>query len=315
MQYRNLGKSGLKVSVIGLGTWMTYGGRLDEGTEGSLVERAFELGINFFDTADVYKGGAAETSLGRCLKPYPRKDFVLASKVFFPTGDGPNDRGLSRKHIFESIDASLERLGTGYLDLYQAHRFDEETPLEEIVRAFGDLIALGKVHYWGVSMWEARHLRDACRLCKELNLPLPISNQPVYNLLDREIEREVIPVCRTMGLGILPFSPLAQGVLTGKYLDGERPADSRAADEEHNQFMGRYLEEEPTERVQRMRELAQIAEVSMANLALAWCLNNEVVASVIVGATKVSQLEQNFATIDVEIPDGTFEHLDEIFAP
>ena len=315
MQYRSLGKSGLKVSAVGLGTWMTFGGRLDEATETALVRRAVELGINFFDTADVYNDGAAESALRRCLAPYPRKDYVLASKVFFPTGTGPNDRGLSRKHVMESIDASLERLGTSYLDLYQAHRYDEETPLEEIVRAFADLVARGKILYWGVSMWEARHIRDAGRLCRELGLPLPVSNQPVYNLLDRQIEREVVPVCRTMGLGTLPFSPLAQGVLTGKYLDGAKPADSRAADARHNRFMGRYLEGEAVARVARMRELAGVAEVDLAHLALAWCLSRETVSSVIVGATKVAQLEQNAAAVDVEIPDGTFERLDEIFAP
>ena len=313
MQYRNLGKSGLKISAVGFGTWMTFGGRLDEAVETALIRRAFELGINFFDTADVYKGGAAETALGRCLASYPRKDYVLASKVFFPTGEGPNDRGLSRKHIFESIDASLDRLGTPYLDLYQAHRFDEETPVEEVVRAFADLIAMGKIHYWGVSLWEARHIRDACRLCKDLNLPLPVSNQPVYNLLDRQIEQEIVPVCRTYGLGILPYSPLAQGVLTGKYLDDARPADSRAADEQHNQFMGRYLESDANEKVARMRELATVAEVELANLALAWCLSNPIVSAVIVGVTKVAQLEQNATTVDVEVPDGTFERLGEIF--
>jgi voltage-dependent potassium channel beta subunit len=313
VEYRNLGKSGLKISAIGLGTWMTYGGRLDEPTETSLVRRAFDLGINFFDTADVYKRGEAELALGKSLMPFARKDYVLASKVYFPIGDGPNDRGLSRKHIFESIDASLERLGTHYLDLYQAHRFDEETPLEEIVRAFGDLVAMGKIHYWGVSMWEARHIREACRLCRELNLPLPVSNQPVYNLLDRHIEKEVVPVCSTMGLGILPFSPLAQGVLTGKYLDGSKPADSRAADEQHNQFMGRYLEPEAMEKVGRMRELASVAEVELTHLSLAWCLSNDSVSSVIVGATKVPQLEQNAAALDMKIPEGTLGHLEEIF--
>jgi aryl-alcohol dehydrogenase-like predicted oxidoreductase len=280
---------------------MTFGGRLDEETETALVGRAFELGINFFDTADVYKGGAAETALGRCLRQYARKDYVLASKVFFPMGDGPNDRGLSRKHIFESVDASLDRLGTSYIDLYQAHRYDEETPVEEVVRAFTDLIAQGKIHYWGVSMWEAKHIRDACRLCKDLALPLPVSNQSVYNLLDRQIEEEIVPVCRTFGLGILPYSPLAQGVLTGKYLGGARPDDSRAADEQHNQFMGRYLEQDATDRVERMRELATVAEVELPHLALAWCLNNDVVSSVLVGTTKLAQLESNAATPDVEI--------------
>ncbi|MEM8882970.1 MAG: aldo/keto reductase family protein [Planctomycetota bacterium] len=313
MQYRRIGQSGLKVSVIGLGTWLNFGGRLEQATETDLIDFACELGINFFDTADVYKGGAAEISLGKSLAPYKRSDLVIASKVYFPTGEGPNDRGLSRKHIFESIAETLDRLGTPYLDLYQAHRYDEETSLEEVVRAFGDLVRMGKIHYWGVSMWSAKEIRDACRLCKEFNLPLPISNQPVYNLLDRRIEREVVPVCRNFGLGILPYSPLAQGALTGKYLGDEMPDDSRGADDDLNKFMGVYLEDLAAERIARMKELSEVAEIEMAHLALGWCLQNDLVASVIVGVTKAEQLEQNSMTADTEVPDGTYEHLAEIF--
>jgi len=315
VQYRNLGHSGLKVSTIGLGTWLTFGGQLDEGTEGTLVRKAFDLGINFFDTADVYKLGRAETALRYALKPFNRKDYVLASKVFFPTGDGPNDRGLSRKHIDESVHASLERLDTPYLDLYQAHRYDEETPLEETVRAFGDLIRQGSILYWGVSYWSADQIREACRIAEAINVPLPISNQPPYNLLDRHIEAEVLPACRDCGLGILPFSPLAQGVLTGKYLDEQRPADSRAVDDEHNQFMGRYMEEDATQRVARMSEASRECGIPMAQMALAWCLKNPQITSVIVGVTKVDQLVQNAAAASVTLPDDVALLLDRVFAP
>ncbi|MHC4955053.1 MAG: aldo/keto reductase family protein [Planctomycetota bacterium] len=315
MQYRNLGSSGLRVSTVAVGTWLTFGGRLDELTERELVRKAFDLGINFFDTADVYKGGRAETALQYSLKPYSRKDYVLASKVYFPMGDGPNDRGLSRKHIDESIHASLERLGTSYLDLYQAHRFDENTPLEETVRAFGDLIARGLILYWGVSCWSAEQIREACRIARAVNVPQPISNQPSYSLLDRAIEKEVLPACRDEGLGILPFSPMAQGVLTGKYLDNQRPADSRAVDNQHNQFMGDVLAPDALQKVARMAEASEECGIPMAQLALAWCLKDAQVSSVIAGVTKVAQLEQNAAAAEITLPEDVARLLDRVFSP
>jgi voltage-dependent potassium channel beta subunit len=315
VQYRNLGSSGLRVSTVAVGTWLTFGGRLDELTERELVRKAFDLGINFFDTADVYKGGRAETALQYSLKPYSRKDYVLASKVYFPMGDGPNDRGLSRKHIDESIHASLERLGTSYLDLYQAHRFDENTPLEETVRAFGDLIARGLILYWGVSCWSAEQIREACRIARAVNVPQPISNQPSYSLLDRAIEKEVLPACRDEGLGILPFSPMAQGVLTGKYLDNQRPADSRAVDNQHNQFMGDVLAPDALQKVARMAEASEECGIPMAQLALAWCLKDAQVSSVIAGVTKVAQLEQNAAAAEITLPEDVARLLDRVFSP
>jgi len=314
VHYRNLGNSGLKISAIGLGTWLTFGGKLDEGTEASLVRKAFELGINFFDTADVYKLGRAETALRYALRPFDRKDYVLASKVYFPTGDGPNDRGLSRKHIDESIHASLQRLDTAYLDLYQAHRFDEDTPLEETVRAFGDLIHQGRILYWGVSHWTAEQIREACSIARAINVPLPISNQPPYSLLDRHIEAEVLPACRDLGLGILPFSPLAQGVLTGKYLDNQRPADSRAVDNEHNQFMGNYLADDALHKVARMAEASEESGIPMAQMALAWCLKESQVSSVVVGVTKLTQLAENAAAADVTLSEDVGRLLDRVFA-
>jgi len=315
VEYRNLGHSGIKVSAIGLGTWLTFGGQLDEGTESALVRKAFDLGINFFDTADVYKLGRSETALCYALKPFSRKDYVLASKVYFPTGDGPNDKGLSRKHIDESIHATLDRLGTAYLDLYQAHRYDDETPLEETVRAFGDLINQGRILYWGVSYWTAEQIREACEIARAINVPLPISNQPPYSLLDRRVEADVLPACRECGLGILPFSPLAQGVLTGKYLNDQRPADSRAVDNEHNQFMGDYLAADASRKVARMSEVSEESGIPMAQMALAWCLKETQVASVVVGATKIAQLAENAAAADVTLTDDVQRLLDRVFSP
>jgi len=314
VEYRNLGQSGLKVSPIGLGTWLTFGGKLDQLTEQTLVREAFDRGINFFDTADVYKQGEAETALRYALSPFTRSDYVLASKVFFPTGPGPNDRGLSRKHIDESIYATLRRLDTAYLDLYQAHRYDEDTPLEETVRAFGDLITQGKILYWGVSMWSAEQIRQACATADRLNVPRPISNQPSYSLLDRDIEADVLPACRELGLGILPFSPLAQGVLTGKYLDEQRPPDSRAVDDQSNQFMGSYMEPDALQKVARMREISEESGIPMPQLALAWCLKDPQVSSVIVGVTKVEQLVQNVEAAERTLPPDVERLLDRVFS-
>ena len=244
MQYRRLGRSGCKVSAVSLGTWLTFGGSIHANMASAIVRRALDLGINFFDTADVYAMGAAEEQLAASLDGVPRKDYVLASKVFFPTGDGPNDKGLSRKHIFETVHASLRRLKTDYIELFQCHRFDPETPLEETVCAYRDLIAQGKILYWGVSEWTGEQIEAAVRVATEHGAPAPLTNQPVYNLLERGIEDEVVPACVRHGLGIIPFSPLAQGVLTGKYATGDKPADSRLADERRNRFMGRYFTEE-----------------------------------------------------------------------
>ncbi|MHC4340861.1 MAG: aldo/keto reductase family protein [Planctomycetota bacterium] len=311
MEYRRLGRSGLKVSEICLGTWLTFGGRLDDRGASALVRRAFELGINFFDTADVYELGKAEEQLGRALEGIPRKDYVLASKVYFPTGPGPNDRGLSRKHIGETVHASLRRLRTTYIDLFQCHRYDEETPLEETVRAFDELIRQDKILYWGVSFWTAEQIEEAMRVAAELGAHAPVSEQPPYSLMNRAIEAEVMPACAKCGLGILPFSPLAQGVLTGKYADGGRPDGSRAADEKRNVFMGKYFEGDAPARVARFVRLADETGISPARLAIAWILRRTEISSVIVGATKIRQLEEN---ADVAHPPADLlSTLDEIF--
>lgn len=294
MQYRQLGKWGVKVSEVSLGSWLTYGHATDEETAIQCIHRAYELGINLFDTANVYARGRSEEVVGKALKAFRRDSYVLATKVYFPMGDGPNDRGLSRKHIFEQCHASLRRLGTDYIDLYQCHRYDANTPLEETVRAMGDLIRQGKILYWGVSEWSAAQILEATYLCRQMNIDPPVSNQPHYNMLGREIEKEVLPLCERIGMGNIVFSPLAQGVLTGKYQPGSPPPpDTRAADEKSNMFMRWLMSDEVLTRVQRLRPIAERNGWSMAQLALAWCLRQPAVSSVIIGARKVSQIEDN----------------------
>lgn len=315
MEYRRLGHSGLKVSAVGLGTWLNFGNHLGDREAGRIVRQALEGGVNLIDTADVYADGKAEEQLGRLLEGVPRQSYVLATKAFFPMGPGPNDRGLSRKHLFESVHASLRRLRTEYVDLFQCHRHDPETPVEETVRAFGDLIRQGKIHYWGVSLWSALQIEEAVAVARDAGDPPPVSNQPPYSLLNREIEAEVVPVCREHGLGILPFSPLAQGVLTGKYLEGTRPDGSRAVDPRRNQFMQKYLSEPQLRKVAHMRDLAKAAELPMARLALAWVLANPLVASVLVGVTTEAQLKENLAASGAQLDRGLKAELDRLFAP
>ena len=314
MQYRRLGASGLFVSTVGLGTWLTFGARVNRDKAYEIVAKALDCGINLIDTADVYAMGKAEDTLGSALAGIPRKDYVLASKVYFPTGPGPNDRGLSRKHIDETVHASLGRLRTNYIDLFQCHRYDEETPVAETVRAFDDLIRQGKVLYWGVSMWTAEQIEEAVTVAHEMNAPPPISNQPVYNLMKREIENEVVPACRQHGLGILPYSPLAQGVLTGKYQGGKRPKGSRAADERESRFMDQYFTDELSAKVDRLVELANGCGLKPAQLALAWLLSRDGVSSVLCGATRVEQVQQNAAAADADVPADVLAELTSVFA-
>jgi L-glyceraldehyde 3-phosphate reductase len=300
---------------MALGTWLNFGKRLDGDSARALVRTSLDLGINFIDTADVYDLGGAERQLGAVLADVPRKDYVLASKVYFPTGPGPNDRGLSRKHIFETVHQSLERLRTSYVDLFQCHRFDQEAPLEETVRAFGDLIRQGKILYWGVSMWSADQLVEAVDIAHQLGVPPPVSEQPPYSLLKREIEAEVLPACRRLGIGILPYSPLAQGALTGKYVAGARPTGSRAVDPKRNQFIQKFLGNEPQRNVARLVELARAAGNAPAQLALAWVLDHEEVSSVIVGATSPAQLEENARATELGLDPGVRAELDAVFTP
>lgn len=315
MQYRRLGQSGLKVSEIALGSWLTYGGYVDKPTAVSCIHKAYELGINFFDTANVYHRGAAEEVVGEALRPFPRESYVLATKVFFPMGEGPNDRGLSRKHIMEQCHASLKRLGTDYIDLYQCHRFDPETPLEETLRALDDLVTQGKVLYVGVSEWTAAQIIEAVHLARELNLDRIVSNQPVYNMLNRYIEKEVLPLCAREGIGQVVFSPLAQGVLTGKYRPGEAPAPgTRATDPESHQFIQRYLTSDNLEKVQKLAPIAERNGLTISQLALAWILRRPEVSSAIVGASRPEQVEQNAAASGVTLSPEDLEAIEQVLS-
>jgi len=311
MEYRQLGKSGLKVSEVSLGSWLTYGAATAEEDAIKCIHKAYELGINLFDTANVYARGEAERVVGKALSAFPRESYVLATKVFFPMGDGPNDRGLSAKHIYEQCHASLKRLGTDYIDLYQCHRYDPSTPLEETLRALDRLVQQGKVLYIGVSEWSAVQICDAVHLARELNLNRSVSNQPYYNMLGRGIEKEIIPLCEREGIGQIVFSPLAQGILTGKYKPGQPPPpDSRAADERSNMFM--RLDDDVLERVQRLRPIAERNGLTMAQMALAWCLRQPNVSSVIIGASRPSQVEENAAASGVKLSEQDLKEIDEV---
>ncbi len=294
MNYRKLGRYGIRVSEVALGGWLTQGRTLSDATTTSIVQRAFDLGINFFDTADVYNGGEAEKSLAVAIAGMRRADLVIGTKCYFPMSDKPNDRGLGRKHIFESVHDSLKRLKTDYIDMMQFHRFDAETPMDETVRAIDDLIKQGKVLYWGVSEWKGHQILEAVRIAEKLNANPPASNQPQYNMLHRDIEDAVIPVSLQNGIGNVVWSPLAQGILTGKYVPGQPlPEGSRGADAKSNQFMTGMLNDELLTRVQKLKDFANKQGHPLAQFALAWCLRQKAVSSVIVGATSIEQLELN----------------------
>lgn len=289
MEYRVLGRTGLKVSSVSLGGWLTFGNTVDNATTKKIVHRAFDLGVNHVDTADVYAQGACESALGESLFGVRRSIYVLASKVYWPTGPGPNDRGLSRKHLIESCAASLARLKTDYLDLYYCHRYDPDVPLEETVRAMEDLIAQGRVLHWGVSCWTSAQIRDAVKLATR---HAPVVDQPPYNVFDRHVEKDVLATCAKEGLGVVVWSPLAQGVLTGKYLAG-KPKAARASNAKVNKFIDKYLTPEMTATVKKLASIAQEAGLTMIQLALGWCLRRPELTSVIVGATSVAQIEEN----------------------
>jgi voltage-dependent potassium channel beta subunit len=313
MEYRRLGRSGLEVSAISVGSWLTFGSSVDVAETAKLVHTAYELGVNLFDTADVYARGRSEEAIGQALRGIPRHYVVIASKCFFPMSQAPNDRGLSRKHVVESVEASLRRLGTDYLDLHQCHRPDPHTPLEETVRAYEDLIRQGKVLYWGVSEWRPAQIADACRIADRRNAFAPISNQPQYSILRRGIERDVLPACEREGLGQVVFSPLAQGALTGKYSGGAKPEGSRARDEERNQFMGDFLRPEVLARVDGLDPIARELDLTRSQLALAWCLRQPGVASAIVGVTREAQLRENVAAAGVRLPEQALRRIDALF--
>lgn len=315
MQYRRVGSSGLKVSELSLGSWLTYGGAIDEKQSELIIDKAYEMGINLFDTANVYHQGDAEQVVGRALSKYPRSSYVLATKVCVPMGDGPNDRGLSRKHIREQCDASLRRLGVDYIDLYQCHRYDTETPLEETLRAMDDLITQGKVLYIGVSMWKPEQMLDAVHLARALNLNRMISNQPQYHMFRRGIEKEIVPLSQREGIGQIVFSPLAQGILTGKYKPGMPvPSDSRAADPEQNGAIFNLMKEEQLIKVEKLKPIADRNELSMAQLALAWILRLDNVASCIIGASRPQQVEENVRASGVKLSESDLVEIEEILS-
>lgn len=299
---------------MALGSWLTFGSAVDIPESGKVIETAYELGINFFDTADVYATGAAEEVLGRTLRNIPRHHLVIATKCFFAMSDRPNDKGLSRKHIFESVNGSLTRLGTDYIDLHQCHRYDPDTPLAETVRAYGDVIRMGKVLYWGVSEWTSAQIREACNIADAMGVSRPISNQPNYSIMRRAIESEVLPASKELGLGQIVFSPLAQGVLTGKYCGGAMPSGSRATDAKHGRFMGRYLEAKELAKVEALLPLADEVGITLSELALAWCLRDPGITSVIVGATQPEQLEENCKASGMTLPQDIIDRIDRIFA-
>ena len=316
MEFRHLGRSGLKISEIAYGNWITHGSQVAEDAARACVAAALDEGITTFDTADVYAGTKAEEVLGRALHGVRRSAVEIFTKVFWPTGPGPNDRGLSRKHIMESANASLKRLQTDYIDLYQAHRYDHATPLEETMRAFDDLVRQGKVLYIGVSEWRAEEIAAALRIAGELGLDRIISNQPQYNMIWRVIESEVVPLCAKEGVGQIVWSPIAQGALTGKYLPGAAPpAGSRATDSRGSFFITEYLTDEILGRVQELRPVADEAGLTLSQLAVAWTLQNPNVAAAIVGATRPEQVRENVKAAGVRLDPALMQRIDDILGP
>lgn len=313
MHYRRLGHSGLKLSEISLGSWLTFGSQVTEKTAEELVRAAYEQGVNFFDNADMYANGQAEIVLGKAIKGIPRESLVISTKVFYPTFPGPNGRGLSRKHILESLDASLKRLKLDYVDLYFCHRHDPDTPLEEVVRAMNDLIQRGKVHYWGTSEWEPGQVAQAYGLARQYLLIPPAVEQPQYNMFHRRrVEWELSPLCKDFGLGLTTYSPLYFGILTGKYNDGI-PEGSRAAQEDMG-WIRDNITAETINKVRRLTDLARELRMTTAQLCIAWILRRKDVTSVITGATHAEQLDENLdAANRIELlTDGVLDRIEEI---
>jgi len=313
MEFRKLGGSGLYVSELTYGNWITHGSQVESEAAIKCVRAAFDVGITTFDTADVYAGTRAETVLGKALKGVKRESYELFTKVYWPTGTGKNERGLSRKHIMESVHASLKRLGTDHIDLYQAHRFDFEAPLEETLSTFDDLIRSGKVMYIGFSEWTAGQISDGLRIQKERGYDRFVSSQPQYSMLWRVIEKEVVPLSEREGISQIVWSPLAQGVLTGKYQPGKKPpTGSRATDKKGGANMiSRWMRDEILTAVQRLEPIAKQLDLTMAQLALAWVLQNKNVASAIIGATKPSQIKENVKAVGVKLEPSVMRAIDD----
>ncbi|MGH9246607.1 MAG: aldo/keto reductase family protein [Acidimicrobiales bacterium] len=311
MHHRHLGSSGLVVSEIAYGNWLTHGSQIEEDAARACVRAALDVGITTFDTADVYAGTRAEAVLGRALQGLRREGLEIATKVYWPTGPGWNDRGLSRKHLLESIDGSRRRLQTDYVDLYQAHRYDHETPIEETMLAFADIVRQGKALYIGVSEWRAEEIQAAADLARELKVPL-VSNQPQYSMLWRVIEEEVIPTCRELGIGQIVWSPIAQGVLTGKYKPGHAAPDGSRATTDDASVMRRFMSDDVLGRVQQLEPLASDSGMTMAQLAVAWVLQNDNVSSAIIGASRPEQVVENAKASGVKLDPELLRRIDDI---
>lgn len=315
MQYRSLGNSGLKLSAVGLGSWLTYGKSVETEIARKCVLRAYEKGVNFIDTANIYANGVSEEVLGPILKEMHRDSIVLATKVYFPMGMSPNERGLSRKHIHDQLHRSLHRLQVDYIDLYQCHRFDVETPVEETACMMNDLVRAGKILYWGVSEWNADQLAGVVNLCRARGWAVPVSNQPQYSALWRRVEDRVLPACEQYGLGNVVWSPLAMGILSGKYTDAKHPPKGTRAAGESKEMMEDYFTQPVLDAVQKLAPLAKRAGASMAQLSLAWCLRQRAVTSVIVGATKVEHVDDNVGAADLAVDPQIFAEMDRILKP
>ena len=315
MEFRTLGNTGFKISEIAYGNWITHAGQVEEETARSCVFAALDAGITTFDTADIYAATAAEEVLGRALKGQRREGLEIFTKVYWPTGPGQNDRGLSRKHIMESCNASLRRLQVDYVDLYQAHRFDYETPIEETMRAFDDLVRSGKVLYVGVSEWNAKQIRKAQKIAKEMGFNRLISNQPQYSMLWRVIEEEVIPTSEELGISQIVWSPIAQGVLTGKYLPGQPiPEGTRASLERYKSFTEKFMSEEILTAVQNLRPIAESLGLTMSQLAIAWVLQNKNVSAAIIGASRPEQVTENVKATGVKLETDVMKAIDKVLS-
>ncbi|GAA2304564.1 aldo/keto reductase family protein [Glycomyces scopariae] len=315
MEFRHLGRSGLVISELVYGNWITHGGQVEEDAAVACVNAALEAGITTFDTADVYAQGKAEEVLGRALKDQRRDGIEIFTKVYWPMGKGKNDRGLSAKHIKESIDNSLRRLQTDRVELYQAHRWDVETPLEETMQAFADVVRAGKAHYIGVSEWTADQIRQGAALAKDLGIQF-VSSQPQYSALWRVIEAEVVPASEELGIGQIVWSPLAGGVLSGKYKPGQAaPAGSRGADPQFGRFVEGWLKDDVLERVQQLGPIAEELGLTIAQLSLAWVLQNPNVSAAIIGATRPEQVVENVKAVGVKLPDEVYAKVNELLEP
>lgn len=314
MQYRRLGRTGLKVSEISLGSWLTYGKSVEDNIAEKTIHKAYELGVNFFDSANVYESGEGERVMAQALKEYPRESYVITTKAFWPMGDGPNDRGLSRKHVTEQLHASLKRMKLDCVDIFYCHRYDPETPVEETLRTIDDLLRQGKILYAGVSEWSAAQIEEAVRVADKYLLDRIVVNQPQYNMFQRYIEDEVMKVSSKYGIGQVVFSPLAQGLLTGKYKGGIVPANSRAANESINTFIKGMLNEDVFNKVAQLEIVAKDLDLTLAELAIAWVLRNPNVASALVGASKPEQIEMNVRASGIMLSPTVQEKIESILA-